>query len=81
MKKEAGKRNPIEGIFGNAKRKYGLGLGMTKTTRTSENWIAIVIFVMNLVKMAEYSFFFKYYTVNIWYFYFIWKSGKSKIDC
>lgn len=52
-KKEAGKRNQIEGAFGRGKRKFGLDLVMTKTARTSENWITMVIFVMNLTKIAK----------------------------
>ena len=56
IKKEAGKRNRIEGIFGNSKRRFGLDLVMAKTARTSENWIAMIIFVMNMVKMAEDNF-------------------------
>jgi hypothetical protein len=46
--KEAGIRNRIEGAFGVGKRKFGLGLVMTKLRKTSENWIAMVIFVMNI---------------------------------
>lgn len=56
IKKEAGKRNQIEGAFGRGKRKFGLDLVMAKTARTSENWIAMVIFVMNLTKIAKDNF-------------------------
>lgn len=47
-KKEAGIRNRIEGAFGVGKRRFGLGLVMTKLRETSETWIAMVIFVMNI---------------------------------
>ena len=47
-KVEAGIRNRIEGAFGVGKRRFGLGLVMTKLRETSENWIAMVIFVMNI---------------------------------
>lgn len=47
-RKEAGIRNGIEGKFGVGKRKFGLGLVMTKLRETSESWIAMVIFVMNI---------------------------------
>jgi hypothetical protein len=60
IKKEAGKRNQIEGAFGRGKRKFGLDLVMTKTARTSENWIAMVIFVMNLTKIAKDNFLSKF---------------------
>ena len=60
IKKEAGKRNRIEGVFGNSKRRFGLDLVMTKTVRTSENWIAMVIFVMNMLKMVKDNFLSKF---------------------
>ena len=60
IKKEAGKRNRIEGVFGNSKRRFGLDLVMTKTARTSENWIAMVIFVMNLLKIVRDNFLSKF---------------------
>ncbi len=47
-KEESVKRNRIEGMFGLGKRRFGLGLVMAKTCRTSESWIAMVIFVMNV---------------------------------
>lgn len=47
-KHEAGIRNRIEGAFGVGKRRFGLGRVMTKLAVTSESWIAMVIFVMNI---------------------------------
>jgi len=47
-KQESVKRNRIEGAFGLGKRRYGLGLVMAKTKNTSESWIAMVIFIMNV---------------------------------
>ncbi len=46
--KEARIRNAIEGAFGVGKRRYGLGLVLAKLRKTSESWIAMVIFVMNI---------------------------------
>jgi len=46
--KEARIRNTIEGTFGVGKRRYGLGLVLAKLRETSETWIAMVIFVMNI---------------------------------
>ncbi len=43
-------RIEIEGKFGIAKRRYGLGLVMTKLAGTSESVIAVTILVMNLMK-------------------------------
>jgi hypothetical protein len=45
---EQGERNEVEGKIGTAKTKYGLGKVMTKTQATSENWIAMAIFSMNM---------------------------------
>ena len=49
-KEQSKRRNWIEGKFGEGKRKYGLGLVLAKTQRTSESWIAMVIFVMNIAR-------------------------------
>jgi len=49
-KEKLKRRNWIEGKFGEGKRRYGLGLVMAKTQRTSESWIAMVIFVMNIAR-------------------------------
>jgi len=60
-KSESVKRNRIEGKFGLGKRRYGLGLVMAKTRKTSESWIAMVIFVMNVAGVYRdhiFSYFF-----------------------
>lgn len=49
-KEKSKRRNWIEGKFGEGKRAYGLGLVMAKTQQTSESWIAMVIFVMNIAR-------------------------------
>ena len=46
-------RNRIEGKFGEGKRRYGLDLIKTKLTETSENKIAMIIFVMNLMTLVR----------------------------
>lgn len=48
-----GERNPIEGKFGEAKRRYGLGLIQAKLQRTSESWIALTILVLNLANLSR----------------------------
>lgn len=47
-----GERNPIEGKFGQAKVAYGLNRIRAKLQNTSEAWIASIILVLNLVKLA-----------------------------
>ena len=46
-------RIAIEGRFGVAKRKYGLGLIKSKLRETRENDIYMSILVMNLEKMGN----------------------------
>jgi len=46
-------RIPVEGKFGNAKRKYGLNRIMAKRADTSETTIAIIILVLNLEKIRS----------------------------
>ena len=47
-----GERNPIEGKFGQAKTAYGLNRIKARLQQTSESWIATIILVLNLVKLA-----------------------------
>jgi len=47
-----GERNPIEGKFGQAKTAYGLNRIKARLIDTSESWIACIILVLNLVKLA-----------------------------
>ena len=47
-----GERNPIEGKFGQAKTGYGLNRIRARLRGTSETWIASIILVLNLVKLA-----------------------------
>ena len=47
-----GERNPIEGKFGQAKRKYGMGRIKARLAQTSQSWIASIIMVLNLVNLA-----------------------------
>ena len=50
-KEKSKRRNWIEGKFGEGKRRYGLGLVLAKTRQTSESWIAMVIFAMNIARI------------------------------
>ena len=47
-----GERNPIEGKFGQAKTGYGLNRIKARLKQTSESWIAGIVLVLNLVKLA-----------------------------
>lgn len=47
-----GERNPIEGKFGQAKNAYGLNRIKARLSDTSQSWIASIILVLNLVKLA-----------------------------
>lgn len=60
-KEQSKRRNWIEGKFGEGKRRYGLGLVMAKTQRTSESWIAMVIFVMNIARALRDLFLSHFY--------------------
>ena len=50
-KADASYRNRIEGKFGQGKRRFGLGLVMTKLAQTSETAISMTILVMNLEQL------------------------------
>ena len=63
-KAESVKRNRIEGKFGTGKRRYGLGLVMAKTKATSESWIAMVIFVMNVAGVCRHQLFSLFFTIK-----------------
>lgn len=47
-----GERNPIEGKFGQAKTAYGMNRIKARLLVTSQSWIASIILVLNLVKLA-----------------------------
>ncbi len=47
-----GQRNPIEGKFGQAKNAYGMNRIRARLRDTSQSWIASIIMVLNLVKLA-----------------------------
>ena len=48
-----GERNPIEGKFGQGKNAYGLGRIKARLKDTSQSWIASIVLVLNLVKLAR----------------------------
>ena len=47
-----GERNPIEGKFGQAKTTYGMNRIKARLEQTSQSWIASIVMVLNLVKLA-----------------------------
>jgi hypothetical protein len=48
-----GERNQIEGKFGQAKTAYGMDRIRARLPKTSESWIAAIILVLNLVRLAR----------------------------
>jgi len=48
-----GERNPIEGKFGQAKTAYGMNRIKARLAQTSQSWIATIVMVLNLVKLAR----------------------------
>lgn len=55
-KENVGLRNPIEGKFGEGKRRYGMGRIMARLAETSETTIGILVLVMNLEKRLRLLF-------------------------
>lgn len=53
VKLDPGERNPIEGKFGQAKSAYGMNRIKARLDITSASWIASIVLVLNLVKLAE----------------------------
>jgi len=54
---ELGIRNQIEGKFGQGKNAYSLSKVRTRSAKTSESWIACIMFVMNLIRFqADFLF-------------------------
>ena len=62
----------IEGVFGRAKRKYGMGLIKEKLQNTSENTLTMIILEMNLEKIPKV--FLEY--LRIIFVLFYWFFGK-----
>lgn len=59
-----GERNPIEGKFGEAKTRYGLGLIQARLRSTSETWIALNILVLNLANLSRRVLLWIYFILN-----------------
>lgn len=53
QKMEQRQRNQIEGKFGQGKNAYDLNRVRTRTAKTSESWIACIMFMMNLIKFNQ----------------------------
>ncbi len=63
-----GERNPIEGKFGQAKAGYGMNRIKARLRETSESWIASIVLVLNLVKLAGQV---PYYLIDKFIAYFL----------
>lgn len=66
-----GERNPIEGKFGQAKNGYGMNRIRARLDQTSRSWIASIIMVLNLVKLAGQA--------SLRLSFSAWKKLKSKL--
>jgi IS5 family transposase len=53
MEYDPGDRNPIEGKFGQAKVRYGINRIKARLKDTSESWVAMILVMMNLVRLAK----------------------------
>lgn len=58
-------RIPVEGKFGNGKRRYGMDRIMAKRAATSESTIGTIILVMNLEKILRYFLFAFFYLYGL----------------
>ena len=67
-KQEATQRNRIEGKFGEGKRKYQLDCVRTKRQDTSEHWIAMTFFVMNIAAVLRRYFLARIFWALRWWF-------------
>jgi len=63
---EQGERNEVEGKIGTAKTRYGLGKVMTKTELTSDNWVAMAIFSMNMATALRQLLLSLFYWLKNW---------------
>ena len=63
-------RIPIEGKFGNGKRRYGWSRITTKLKNTSETSIALTVLVMNLEKITKDLLLFLYLFLHNFSIYF-----------
>ncbi len=63
-----GERNPIEGKFGQAKNGYGMNRIRARLKNTSQSWIASIILVLNLVRLAGEAL--------LWLSFSAWEGGK-----
>lgn len=59
-------RSRIEGKFGEAKRKYDLGLVKAKKRDTSESWIQMVVLVMNIAHLLRVIFLSFLKFIHLW---------------
>jgi hypothetical protein len=67
-----GEKNLIEGKFGQAKNDYGMKLIRASLRDTSQSWIAYIILVLNLVKLAGVVL------VLLWLSFLKWSWPRSK---
>ena len=77
QKKERNQRNLIEGKFGQGKNAYGLSDIKAKRKDTSESWIGVIFFVMNLINLMKIA---DKYAIFCTYFKKSYKSLINKLS-
>ncbi len=58
MEYDPGDQNPIKGKFGQAKVRYGMDRIKARLKDTLESWVAMILVVMNGVRLAKEAPFF-----------------------
>jgi len=71
-------RIPIEGKFGQAKRRFGLSRIMCKLAQTSETAIAMIFLVMNLEKWLKAFLFVFFYCIKSLFLGFVYRKTRAK---
>lgn len=74
-----GERNPIEGKFGQAKNGYGMNRIRARLKQTSQSWIASIILVLNLVKLAGQALYCLSFSAQIAQYPVLWKAFLAQI--
>lgn len=85
IREDEGVRNAVEGKFGQAKRRYGLGRVMARLAESSLSVVSITFFVMNLDRLLALSFLrlFEWLLseLDVIRDLFVWSSSRAAIEC
>jgi len=85
IREDEGVRNAVEGMFGKAKRRYGLSRVMAKLAESSLSVVSITFLVMNLDRLLAASFLrlFEWLLLELDVIrnLFVWPSPRAPIEC